>query len=101
MANRVYPDMDQLRTEVNALIDQGKVRVHKHAKSKHPELSELEQIAVIRYGSRPKPDRDRPASDGVYVCWGKLPDDRLCRGVFCVEQVQAALSVLVITAFEE
>jgi hypothetical protein len=101
MANRVYPDMKKLRAEVNDLIDKGRVRVHPHARTNHPDLSSLEQIAIVRYGTRTKPDRDRPASDGVYVCWATLPGRRLCRAVFCVEQLQPGENVLVITAFED
>ena len=101
MANRVYPDMKKLRTDVNDLIDRSRVRVHPHARSSHPELSPIEQIAIVRYGGQPKPDRERPPTDGVYVCWGTLPGGRLGRAVFSVEVTSQGDFVLVITAFEE
>lgn len=101
MANRVYPDMKKLRTDVNDLIDNGRVRVHIHARSSHTELSAIDQIAIVRYGGQPKPDRDSPPSDGVYLCWSTLPNGRLGRAVFCVESTMHGDAVLVITAFEE
>ena|SRR5580693_5622930 len=101
MANRVFPDMDKLRSEVNDLIDKGRVRVHPHARSSHPELSSIEQVAIVRYGGRPSPDRNPPLSHGIYICWATLPLGRRARAVFCVEgQLQGEI-VVVITAFEE
>lgn len=99
MSNRVFTDFNKLRQETNDLIDRGRVRVHSHARESHPELSELEQIAVVRYGGRPRLDRDRGPSEGVYVCWARLPTLGLCRAVFCIEQIPGGDVVLVITAF--
>jgi hypothetical protein len=101
MTNRVNPDMDELRADVNVLIDKNRVRVHPHARSSHSELSSIEQLAIVRFDGRPKPDRDRPPSDGVYVCRGTLPNGRPGRAVSCVENTIHGDSVFVITAFEE
>jgi hypothetical protein len=101
MSNRVYPDMNQLRTHVNNLIDEGRVRVHRHARTGHPELSLVEQVAIVRYGGAIKPDRDRGPDDGVSICWASLPNRGRCRGVFCVEESPSGDSILVITGFEE
>jgi hypothetical protein len=101
MPNRVYQDLNKLRTETNGLIDRGGVRVHRHARIQHPELSELEQIAVVRYGGAIKFDEKRPQSDGVYVCWSRLPGPGLCRGVFSIVEGLNGDLVLVITAFQE
>lgn len=101
MANRVYSDLNQLRKDTIDLIDRGRVRIHRHARESHPELSELEQIGVVRYGSRPKPDRGRGLSEGVYVCWARLPRHGLCRAVYCIEEGPGGGVVLIITAFVE
>jgi hypothetical protein len=101
MPNRIFTDLSDLRTVVNSLIDQGKVRVHRHAKDKHPELSDIERIAIVRYGGRMRPDRKRAASEGVYVCWATRPLLGLCRAVLCVEEEEGGDSVLIITAFPE
>lgn len=101
MPNRVYTDLSKLRRDVNDLIDRGQVRVHRHARRSHPELTELEQIAVVRYGGRPRPDRGRSESEGVYVCWATLSRHGVCRGVFSVEVGEGGDIVLVITAFAD
>lgn len=101
MTNRVYTDLNKLRKETNDLIDRGRVRIHRHARESHPELSELEQIGVVRYGGRPRPDRDRNLSEGVYVCWARLAGHGLCRAVFCIEEDPSGGVVLIITAFVE
>lgn len=101
MANRVYTDLKKLRNETNDLIDQGRVRVHRHARGAHPELKALEQIAVVRYGGTIKADHQRPKSDGVYLCWCDVSGTGLCRAVFCVEEHSTGDVVVVITAFKE
>jgi hypothetical protein len=101
MPNRVYTDLDELRKKVNDLIDRGKVRVSLHARKSHPELSEEEQIGIVRYGSAIQFDHNRPSSDGVYICWARLPNRGLCRAVFCVEETEGGDLVLIITAFQE
>ena len=101
MPNRLFSDLTQLRREVNNLIDSGRFRVHKHARASHPELSESEQITVVRYGGAIKPDRNRDPKDGVYVCWASLASHGLCRAAFCVESDARGDTVLVITAFPE
>lgn len=101
MPNRVYSDKNELRKKVNDLIDRGGVRVHQHARRSHPELSELEQIAIVRYGSEIRDDKNRRTSEGVYVCWARLPIHGLCRAVFCIEETAGGEFVLIITAFQE
>lgn len=101
MPNKVYTNLGELRKEINDLIDRGRVRVHRHGRKSHPELTELEQIGVVRYGGSIRPDRSRKASEGVYVCWARLPSQGLCRGVFCVEESIGDDIVLIITAFQE
>jgi hypothetical protein len=101
MPNKVYTNLHELRKEVDDLIDRGRVRVHLHARKSHPELSEDEQIGIVRYGSAIQSARDRPLSDGVYVCWARLPYHGLCRAVFCIEQTGGGDILLVITAFRE
>jgi hypothetical protein len=101
MPNRVYQNFEELRQDVNSLIDSGRVLVHHHARESHSEFSDVERIAVVRYGGQPKADRSRPAKDGVYVCWGRLEGHGLCRGVFCVEETDTAAQVLVITVFHQ
>lgn len=101
MPNRVYTDLRRLRRDTNDLIDRGQVRVRRHARRSHPELTELEQIGAVRYGGSIKADSERPKGDGVYVCWSRLPGRGLCRAVFCIEIGPTDDVVLVITAFEE
>jgi len=101
MANRVYTDLNKLRSETNDLIDRGRVRIHKHARESHPELSELEQVGVVRYGGPIKSDRDRGTASGVYVCWAHMPKHGLCRGVFCIEEGLGGDLVVIITAFKQ
>lgn len=101
MPNKVYSDLAELRKEANTLIDLGRVRVHKHARKSHPELDEVEQIAVVRYGGKIKADRDRAPYEGVYLCWAILPSHGLCRAAFCVESGPGGDHLLVITAFRE
>lgn len=101
MPNRVFTDFNKLRQETNDLIDRGQVRVHIHARKSHPELSEFEQVATVRFGGTPRPDRNRGPSKGVYLCWARLPRHGLCRGVFCIEEIGGGSIVLVTTAFRE
>lgn len=101
MPNQVYSDFTKLRKETNDLIDQGRVRVLRHARDSHPELSDLDRIAVVRYGRKIQPDRSRNPSEGVYVCWAKHPTHGLCRGVFCIEDSGRGEVVLIITVFVE
>ena len=101
MPNRVYTDFNELRRQVNDLIDRRKVRVHRHARKSHPEISELEQIAIVRYGGPIRPDKDRNLSEGVYLCWATLQTLGRCRGLFCIEETSGGDLVLIITAFQE
>jgi|SRR5579859_3868395 len=101
MPNKVYSDLDELRKQVNDLIDRGRVRVHHHARQSHPEISEFERIAIIRYGGPIRPDSSRKPSEGVYLCWATLRTHGRCRGVFCVEEGAGSETVLIITAFRE
>lgn len=101
MPNQVYSDLNELRRRTNDLIDQGRVRVHYHARESHPELSEFDRIAVVRYGGKIQPSRGRDPSEGVYVCWAMHPSFGLCRGVFCIEESGGGEIVLIITVFVE
>jgi hypothetical protein len=101
MPNRVYNDLNKLRFDVNYLIDRGRVRVHRHAGTSHPEFSELEQIAAVRFGGPIRADLKRNRTEGVYVCWANLPLHGLCRAVFCIEDHPDDGLVLVITVFRE
>jgi hypothetical protein len=101
MPNRVYSNFTQLRKDTNQLIDRGRVKVHQHARDSHPELTEIEQIGIVRYGGTIQPDKNRDPTDGVYVCWARLPSRGLCRAVFCIQADPEADIVLIITAFEQ
>lgn len=101
MSNRVYHDLKQARTDVENLIDQGRVRVHLHARRTHPEMKVEEQVAIVRYGGPIKPDQGRDPTEGVYVCWADLPGLGLCRAAFCVEETRQGPIVLVITGFQD
>jgi len=101
MPNRVYTDLSQLRRDTNDLIDRGRVRVHHHARSKHPEFTDVERIAVVRYGGRISFDRSHARSEGRYVCWGRLEGHGLCRAVFCMEEQPSGDLVIVISGFVE
>jgi hypothetical protein len=101
MPNRVYTNLTKLRTEVEKLIDQGRVRVLRHARETHPELTEIEQIAIVRYGGPIQRDKTRDPAEGVYVCWGGLASVGPYRAVFCVSNESEADVVLIITAFQE
>lgn len=100
MANRIYRDMRVLRRDVEALIDANRIRITEHARTRHPELTDTDRIAIVRWGTLPKPDEDRPLTDGVYVCWLNHPRLGRCRGCFCVEE-HGGVAVLIITAFRE
>ena len=101
MPNRVYPDLNKLRVEVNDLIDRGQVVVHHHARKSHPEFTDVERIAVVRFGGRIQRDRSRRTEEGVYVCWAQLPSHGLCRAVFCVGADLEGDYLLIITVFGE
>lgn len=101
MPNRVYTDLDKLRSDVNGLIDRRRVRIHHHAKLKHPEFTDVERIAVVRYGGRIRADQERARAEGVYLCWAILPSLGLCRTVFCIEERPLEGLVLIISVFRE
>ena len=100
MGNRVFDDPEDARAEAERLIDDGRFRLTDHAREDHPELSESDKIAVVRYGGHDQPDADRDPDEGVYVCWAKI-DGTLCRGVYCVEETGLAPILVIITAFPE
>lgn len=98
--NRVFEDLQKLRSEKKRLIESRLYRVSRHAGEKHPELTDEERVAVVLLGTGDRLDRNREPTDGVYVCWASLPVHGLCRGVYCV--VQSDRSYLkIITAFPE
>lgn len=63
----------------------GRYRLSDHAQTDHPDLSEWEKVAVVRYGGRDQHDKNRDPQDGVYVCWATM-DGTLCRGVYAIEK---------------
>ncbi len=101
MSNRVYSDLRELRRDVQALLDARRFRITHHAREEHSELSDEDRVAVVRYGGRDAPDRDRPLSHGVYLCWARHPVHGLCRGVYCVREEPGGGLVVIITAFPE
>lgn len=100
MSNRIYRDMRALRRDAEALIDAERYVVTEHARTQHPELTDVDRVVIIRWGSLPQPDAGRPLSDGVYVCWLNHPRLGRCRGCFSVEETAGGL-VVIITAFRE
>lgn len=101
MSNRVYADFRRLRRDVEALIDAMHFRVTFHARTQHPELSAEDKLAVVRFGGRDQPDRDRPLAHGVYLCWARHPTYGLCRGVYCIREEPGEGYAVIITAFPE
>lgn len=100
MGNRVYDDPAGARQEAEKLIDANRYRLTDHARFDHPELSEWEKVAVVRYGGRDKLDEQRDPEEGVYLCWAKIRGT-LCRGVYAVEETSQGPILVVITAFPE
>lgn len=101
MTNRVFADLRELRRTAESLIDQGNYKVTEHARTDHPEISEFDKLAIVRYGGGDKPDQNRPPTDGVYVCWALHPAHGLCRGVYAVEQFASGERIVVISVFRE
>ena len=101
MPNRVYADMKKLRHDTEALIDQTRYRITTHARATHAELPETAKLAVVRLGSKDKPDAKRGPKDGVYLCWARHPTFGLCRGVYAIEDTSTGPIVVVISAFKE
>jgi hypothetical protein len=101
MKNRVYKDLKKLRTDVERLIDDGRVLVIQHARLSHPELEPDDQIAIVRFGGTIKQDQKRDPSEGVYLCWATLPGLGICRAVFCVQETQQGPIVKIITGFQD
>lgn len=85
------------------LIDQGRYRLTVHAQRDHPEISDVEKVAVVRYGANDKPDSQRPPGAGVYLFWARHPVHGVCRAVYAIEAgAQPDQDILVlITAFPE
>lgn len=100
MGNRVFDDPGDARQEAERLIDAGRYRLTDHAQVDHPELSEWQKVAVVRFGGRDKLDQNRDPEDGVYVCWAKI-EGRVCRGVYAIEETSLAEILVIITAFPE
>ena len=101
MTNKVYTSNEELARDKVRHIEQGRFRVSRHAGEKHPELTDVERAAIVRYGTGDKPDRERPASAGVYLCWATLPTHGVCRAVFCIEETSSGTVLKIITAFPE
>lgn len=101
MPNRLYTDLNKLRRDTNDLIDQGRVRVHQHAKKQHSEFSDFERIQVVRLGGTIQFDQTTPQTSGRYVCWSFLSPHGLCRAVFVIEEHPGGDLVLIISVFSD
>ena len=99
--NRVFADMGKLRQTVEALIDQGRYRITKHPREAHPEFSDTDRVAIVRWGGRDKPDRQRDSSEGVYLCWARHPQHGPCRAVYAVEETPAGDILAIISVMPE
>ncbi len=99
--NRIFTDMRLIRRTVEALIDQTRFRIQPHARSAHQQFSDSDRVAVVRWGGRDSPDRTRPLSDGVYVCWATHPVHGLCRAAYAVEQTSVGEILVIITVMPE
>lgn len=100
-SNRVFADMAQLRRTVETLVDQSRYRITTHAKVEHSQFSDVDRVAVVRWGGRDRPDRSRDPSGGVYLCWARHPTHGLCRAVYAVEQGAGGDILLIITVMPE
>jgi hypothetical protein len=68
MGERYYDDMEALRRDVTRLIAAGRYRLTHHAQNSHPELSELDKLAIIRYGGRDRLDARANPSSPRFMC---------------------------------
>lgn len=101
MPNRAYDRMDDLRREVEALVDANRVRWTRHAKLDHPELSQADKLDIIRWGGRDQPNLVPNPAGPSYVCWASHPDHGVCRGVYAVVETRQGKYLQIITAFRD
>jgi len=99
--NRVFTNMVQLRRMAEALIEQSRYRITSHARIEHPEFDDEARLAIVQWGGRDRPDRNRPASDGAYVCWANHPRHGECRAVYAVEGTPAGDILVIISVMPE
>ena len=101
MGSRFYDDMEELRRDVETLIDAGRIRFTRHAEDSHPEIPWPDKLQIIRYGHGDRNDRDARPAMPRYICWSRTPTGLLCRGVYCIERVAFGDRVVIITVFPE
>lgn len=103
MVTRRYDDPRTLRRRVEELVDAEppRVRVTRHAREAHPEFSDLDRIAIVRWGGQDQPDRDRPSSDGVYLCWANHPTFGRCRACYAIEETTTGDILVIVSVFPE
>lgn len=99
--DRVFTDMGRLRKTAETLIDQSSYRITSHAKIEHPEFDDLTRLAIVRWGGRDRRDRNRPPSEGVYVCWANHPLQGLCRAVYAIQQIPDGDLLVIISVMPE
>ena len=97
--NTTPTDLPALRTTIQELVYDEKYTISwNHIKSRHPNITEIEILNGLVYGSY-KPDRDY---DGRYIAWSRFTyPKRLIRIVFEIHETDDDNFILVITAFDE
>lgn len=101
MPNRVYDRMDELRREVEALIDANRIRWTRHATLDHSELSQADKLDIVRWGGRDQPNLALHASGPSYVCWARHPDHGICRAVYAIVETSQGPYLCIITVFKD
>ncbi|MBI4416785.1 MAG: hypothetical protein HY557_07370 [Euryarchaeota archaeon] len=99
--NRIFTDMVELRGAVEALLEQRRFRVTEHARTAHPEFSDVDRLAIVRWGGQDTPDRDRDPSEGIYLCWAQHPRHGLCRAVYAIETTSRGDILVIISVMPE
>ena len=92
-------DLQVLRTTIQELVYDEKYTISwNHIKSRHPNITEIEILNGLVYGSY-KPDR---GYDDRYIAWSRFTyPKRLIRIVFEIHETNDDNFILVITAFDE
>lgn len=101
MGNRAFADMAALRKEVIRLVGEGRIRWTVHAQFDHPEIPQVDKLAIVQWGGADQPNERARPGEPSYVCWARHPVHGLCRGVYAVVDTKHGPYVRIITVFKE
>lgn len=101
MGNKEYRDLEQLRRDVVALIQERRYEFTIHARTTHSEIPAEAKIAAVLHGGQDQPNLAARSSQPSYVCWYEHPAYGLLRAVYAVVEPPVGGQVLLITVFPE